>query len=40
MKMVFQVAEPEMLDDLSEGQSIRFAVDRVAGKLTITEILE
>ena len=40
MKMVFQVAEPEMLDDLSEGQNIRFAVDRVAGKLTITEILE
>ena len=40
MKMVFQVAEPEMLDDLSEGQNIRFAVDRVKGKLTITEILE
>ncbi len=40
MKMVFQVAEPAMLDDLSEGQNIRFAVDRVAGKLTITEILE
>ncbi|WP_176695209.1 MULTISPECIES: copper-binding protein [Paracoccus] len=40
MKMVFQVAEPEMLDDLSEGQSIRFAADRVKGKLTITEILE
>ena len=29
-----------MLDDLSEGQSIRFAADRVKGKLTITEILE
>ena len=40
MKMVFQVAEPEMLDDLSEGQNVRFAVDRVAGTLTITELLE
>ncbi|WP_252927327.1 copper-binding protein [Paracoccus sp. 08] len=40
MKMVFQVAEPEMLEGLSEGQSIRFAADRVKGKLTITEILE
>ncbi|MGZ3218329.1 copper-binding protein [Paracoccus sp. T5] len=40
MKMVFQVAEPEMLANLSEGQDIRFAADRVNGKLTITEILE
>lgn len=40
MKMVFQVAEPGMLDDLSEGQDIRFSADRVNGKLTITEILE
>ncbi|WP_255352903.1 copper-binding protein [Paracoccus sp. 228] len=35
-----EVAEPEMLDDLSEGQNVRFAVDRVAGTLTITELLE
>ena len=40
MKMVFQVAEPEMLEKLSEGDSIQFAADRVNGKLTITEILE
>ena len=40
MKMVFQVAEPEMLEKLSDGQSIQFAADRVNGKLTITEILE
>ena len=40
MKMVFQVAEPEMLEGLSEGKSIQFAADRVNGKLTITEILE
>lgn len=40
MKMVFQVAEPEMLEKLSEGESIQFAADRVNGKLTITEILE
>lgn len=40
MKMVFQVAEPEMLEDLSEGEAIRFAADRVNGKLTVTEIVE
>ena len=40
MKMVFQVAEPEMLDGLGEGATIRFAADRVNGKLTITEIME
>lgn len=40
MKMVFQVAEPEMLEKLKEGDSIQFAADRVNGKLTITEILE
>ena len=40
MKMVFQVAKPEMLEKLSEGDSIQFAADRVNGKLTITEILE
>ncbi|MFC0199596.1 copper-binding protein [Paracoccus rhizosphaerae] len=40
MKMVFQVAEPEMLETLSEGDTIQFAADRVNGKLTVTEILE
>lgn len=40
MKMVFQLAEPEMVDQLSEGENIRFAADRVNGKLTITEILD
>lgn len=40
MKMVFQLAEPEMLDQLSEGAKIRFAADRVNGKLTITEIVD
>lgn len=40
MTMVFQVADPDMLDDLSEGADIRFAADRVNGKLTVTEIIE
>ncbi|WP_170309510.1 copper-binding protein [Paracoccus subflavus] len=40
MKMVFQVAEPEMLEQLSEGKEIRFAADRVNGKLTVTEIVQ
>ncbi len=38
MKMVFVVADPSMLDGLSEGVEIRFVADRVNGKLTITEI--
>lgn len=40
MKMVFQVAEPAMLDELSEGETINFVADRVKGKLTVTEIAE
>ncbi len=39
-KIVFQAAEPEMLEKPSEGESIQFAADRVNGKLTITEILK
>lgn len=38
MKMVFVVAEPEMLEGLSEGTKVRFAADRMNGKLTVTEI--
>ncbi len=38
MKMVFVVADPAMLDGLSEGTTINFAADRVNGKLTITEL--
>lgn len=38
MKMVFDVANPAMLDGLSEGAAISFVADRVNGKLTVTEL--
>lgn len=38
MKMVFQVADPAMLEGLAEGTEISFAADRVNGKLTVTEL--
>lgn len=38
MKMVFVVADPVMLEGLSEGTKVRFVADRVNGKLTVTEI--
>ncbi|OWU84536.1 RND transporter [Oceanicola sp. 22II-s10i] len=39
MTMVFEVADPAMLEGLSEGQEIAFTADRVKGKLTVTEIM-
>ena len=39
MTMVFEVADPAMLDGLSEGQEVEFMADRVKGKLTVTEII-
>ncbi|WP_375691733.1 copper-binding protein [Pseudooceanicola sp. LIPI14-2-Ac024] len=38
MTMVFEVADPAMMEGLSEGQEINFLADRVKGKLTVTEI--
>ncbi|WP_375143854.1 copper-binding protein [Acuticoccus sp. MNP-M23] len=38
MTMVFEVADPAMMDRLSVGRSISFTADRVKGKLTITEV--
>ena len=38
MTMVFRVADPKMLDDLKEGDKVRFSADRVNGALTVTEI--
>ncbi|UMA67372.1 copper-binding protein (plasmid) [Roseivivax marinus] len=38
MKMVFNVADPAMLDGVGEGAQIQFIADRVNGKLTVTEI--
>ncbi|MGB2201660.1 MAG: copper-binding protein [Pseudooceanicola atlanticus] len=39
MTMVFEVADPEMMEGLSEGQEVAFTADRVKGKLTVTEIM-
>ena len=40
MKMVFVLADPAMLEGLSEGAQINFVADRVNGKLTITELVQ
>lgn len=38
MKMVFDIADPALLETLSEGQTVTFVADRINGKLTVTEI--
>ncbi|MCO6386674.1 copper-binding protein [Aliihoeflea sp. 40Bstr573] len=38
MTMVFNVADPAILDGLSAGDAIEFVADRVRGKLTITDV--
>ncbi|ASP23453.1 periplasmic copper-binding protein (plasmid) [Antarctobacter heliothermus] len=38
MKMVFEMADPTMLDGLNEGAKITFLAERVNGKLTVTEL--
>lgn len=38
MTMVFNVADPAMLEEMKEGATIEFVADRVRGKLTITEV--
>lgn len=38
MTMVFVVADETMIDQVSEGQAIEFVVERVNGRLTVTEI--
>jgi Cu/Ag efflux protein CusF len=38
MTMVFNVADPAMLEQMSEGSEILFVADRVRGKLTIVDI--
>jgi Cu/Ag efflux protein CusF len=35
MTMVFRVKDPAMLDELKEGQKIRFIADNVNGALTV-----
>lgn len=38
MTMVFEVADPAMMDKLTVGKAITFTADRIDGKLTITGI--
>lgn len=38
MTMVFVVADEAMFDELEPGKEIEFAVERVDGKLTVTEL--
>ena len=38
MTMVFQVADPKMLDGLEAGEKVRFKAERVGGQLTVTRI--
>jgi len=38
MTMVFKVADPKMLENLKEGDKVRFSADRVNGAITVTRI--
>lgn len=38
MTMVFELADPAMADELSEGAEVEFVVARVKGKLTVTKL--
>ncbi len=38
MTMVFKVADAKMLDNLKEGDKVKFAADRIGGAITITAI--
>ncbi|MEO7009873.1 MAG: copper-binding protein, partial [Caldimonas sp.] len=35
---VFKVADPKMLDNLKEGDKVKFSADRVNGSITVTVI--
>lgn len=38
MTMVFRVADPAMLDQVKEGDKVKFHVEKINGALTITKI--
>jgi Cu/Ag efflux protein CusF len=38
MKMVFQVADPAMLEGLEAGTPVVLSADRINGKLTVTAL--
>lgn len=38
MTMVFRVTDPAMLDQVAPGDRVRFVVEKIAGRLTLTEV--
>jgi Cu(I)/Ag(I) efflux system protein CusF len=38
MTMVFRVADPKMLDQVKEGEKVRFSAERLNGAITLTRI--
>ena len=38
MTMVFKAADPKMLENLKEGDKVRFSADRVDGGIAVTRI--
>lgn len=38
MTMVFRVADPKMLDELKNGDKVRFSADRVNGAITVRHL--
>ena len=38
MTMVFKVTDPKMLENLKEGDKVRFSADRVNGAIAVTRI--
>ena len=38
MTMVFRVKDPAMLDQLKEGDKVRFTADKIGGALTLTRV--
>lgn len=38
MTMVFRVTDPRMLDDVQEGDKVKFTADRINGVFTVTSM--
>lgn len=38
MTMVFKVADPKLLDNLKQGDKVKFVADKVNGAITVTAI--
>ena len=38
MTMVFQVKDPEMIDQIKQGDKVSFIAEKIGGKFTVTQI--